>query len=128
MGSDHSTIFFRKPGFELAEAEQALRKSTMTIVRNVDSLSVVWEDGPELTVRYRHGEEVRREAIRISGDSLLAGMMREFDSAFEIAFDDIDHVLDDINTLIETQSSLRDATEGVIACSWNEELQGPEEA
>src|SRR5262245_61721647 len=114
MGADQSTVFFHKPGFGLDQAEQALRETTMTIARKGDSLSVVWEDGPELTVRYRRGEEVRREAIRVSGDSILAGMMREFDSAFEISFDDLDEVLDEINTLIETQTTLQSATDGVV--------------
>jgi len=46
----------------------------------------------------------------------------------EIGIADLDEVLDEINTLIEVQCTLQDATSGYLFNSWNGEVSGPEKA
>ena len=58
---------------------------------------------------------------------MLERLMGELDSALDISFEDLDEVLDDINTLIETRNVLQKATAGVESCSRNDQLHGPEE-
>jgi hypothetical protein len=125
--NERSVVFFHRPGFGLDQADAALRQSKLTVLREGETVAVFWdEQSPRLFVRFVQGEGVRKDAVKISRGTLLAGLMNGFDSAFEISFRDLDEVLDEINTLIEVQTILREATDGVVARSWNDELSGPE--
>jgi hypothetical protein len=64
----------------------------------------------------------------------LAGDKRKYenviatcDSEIRIVFEDIDETLDEINTLIEIQTTLQSATNGLIYTSWNQNFFMPEE-
>jgi hypothetical protein len=124
---DRSIVFFHRPGFGLQQAEEALRKSTLTVVREGESLTVSWEkEGPQLFIRLVQGDDVRKDAAKIGRATLYAGLMKECDSGLVITFQDLDEVLDEMNTLIEVQRILRTATDGVVSRTWNDELSGPE--
>jgi hypothetical protein len=72
------------------------------------------------------GDDVRKDAAKIGRATLYAGLMKECDSGLVITFQDLDEVLDEMNTLIEVQRILRTATDGVVSRTWNDELSGPE--
>jgi len=52
----------------------------------------------------------------------LAGL----DRRFEVGFDDLYTVLDEINTFIEVSTSLQDLTEGYLVLPWNDTVQAPD--
>lgn len=127
--AERSCVFFHKPGFALSQAEAALRqKGLLTVSRKGELLTVTWKDSPALKIHYVQGEGVRKDAARVSRGTTLEAMMRDVDAAFVITFENLDDVLDDANTLIEVQLELREATDGVISRTWNDELSGPEDA
>ena len=51
--------------------------------------------------------------------------MRTLDARFEIAIDDLDEALDEINTLIDVQSALQEVSNGYLFLPWNGHLSEP---
>ena len=95
---------------------------------DADTLTVRWENGPEMSVAWSADPHVAEEAAEIAEGSPFAAELSRCDARFEIGIEDLDEVLDEINTLIEVQCTLQDATAGYLFNSWNGELSGPEKA
>lgn len=129
--ADHvSMIFFKSgsSGFGLEDAERLLRERGLQVLREADTLSVHWNAGPTLLVRLSAALYVRDEASEIGEGTPFAVEMSRCDRRFEIGIEDLDAALDEINTLIEVQITLQDATNGYLFNSWNGEVSGPEKA
>ncbi|HUR38297.1 MAG TPA: hypothetical protein VM222_02335 [Planctomycetota bacterium] len=125
---EKSLIYFHRPGLDLAQAQAPLGAGGMTVARDGELLRVRrGGDGPELRVRHVHGERIRLDAIQKARGTALQSLMSTLDAAFEIAFDNLDKVLADADTLTEVQRILQQLTDGVIVRSWNDELSGPGE-
>ena len=74
-------------------------------------------------VSFASGTDVQQESQEISANEEL----KQCDKRFQISFDDLDEVLDEINTLIEVQITLQNATRGFLWNSWNGQLTAPED-
>ena len=79
-----------------------------------------------MSIRLQQGEAIRREAMVVGAKSTIATDLSKCDARFEITFDPLDEVLDEINTLIEVQLTLQDATQGFLYNTWNRELTSPD--
>jgi hypothetical protein len=109
--ADHVTmIFFRTGRGDLDTAATVLAGRGMSVRREFqpygDELTVGYPDGPQLRVAFTQ--------------------MSSCDARYEILIDDLDGVLDEINTLIEVQLTLQHATGRFTFHSWNGRLDGPE--
>jgi hypothetical protein len=83
-----------------------------------DSEPVLWvglSDAPQVAVE-------ATETAESHGMPALAGL----DRRFEVGFDDLYTVLDEINTFIEVSTSLQDLTEGYLVLPWNDTVQAPD--
>ena len=120
-----SMVFFpaQAGGFDLDWARDALTAQGLSVDAQPGALAVRWdEDGPILRVTYAQGEQVAREALQRAGEGAPAeALLRACTARFEIAIDDLDEVLDEMNTLIEVQSTLQDSTGGHLFNTWNRE-------
>src|SRR5262245_7937909 len=125
MADGVSSIYFHSGKMNLDDAAQLLAKRGLSVARNGDRLSVSWADGPVLTVLLRSEWWVKVEAAEKCEGTKYADQMEECDTRFEIFFDDLDEVLDEINTLIEVQATLHDSTQGFLFNTWNGKLSGP---
>jgi hypothetical protein len=120
-----SMIFFHS-SYTLADATKVLSARGLS-VKNVDGgLEVHWHDGPTLRVLLVAEPWVREEAVEISEDTPHETELARCAARFEIIFNDLDEVLAEINTLIEVQTTLQDATKGYLFNSWNHEIFPPE--
>jgi hypothetical protein len=129
--ADHATlIFFRSGRGNLDTAAAALANCGMSVRRIErefgDELSVGFRDGPQLRVAFVEEPYVREEAEELSAESPHACEMSHCEVRYEILIDDLDGVLDEINTLIDVQATLQDATDGYLFNTWNGALHGPE--
>jgi hypothetical protein len=128
--ADYCFVCFRAGTVELAQASEALASTgwPLQIERgrqwDNDCLFV----GPAgvdeslyrlLSISYVSGEEVAIEAAEIAAENSHAQSLLPCDARFEIAIDDLDKALDEINTLIEVQSVLGDLTGGFVFNTWN---------
>jgi hypothetical protein len=122
-------IFFAQGGtpHTLDDAARRMAESGLTVVQGKNGLAVSWDGGPEMQVSLSQAPHVVAEAIEIGEDTLHADAMARCNARFEIAISDLDDALDEMNTLIEVQSSLQDLTGGCMFNSWNGELTGPED-
>jgi hypothetical protein len=81
---------------------------------------------PEGCVCAPKEDYVTDEAAEISKGTPHEREISQCESRYEILIDDLDLVLDEINTLIEVQATLQSATSGFLFNSWNGELSGPD--
>lgn len=123
-----SMVLFHAPDFDLESAAQTLRPCGLEVTRAGDVLSVRRKREGKRPVLYLHldrGENVRKLAATLSQGTEFASLLAGCDSVFKISFDDLDDVLDEINTLIDVQGYLEEATGGVICNTWNGSIWKP---
>ena len=123
-------LFFRDPDarFGAARLRELLADRALTVTGDEPPFAVRFRDGPTLYLSLTRGDEAEVLASRLMGRGhgrrdQTAGC----DAYIEITFDDLDEVLDEINTLIEVQATLQTATGGLMYCSWNQNWAGPDE-
>lgn len=102
------------------EAKTALEQNGLTVERDNNKLVCFWGDSPKFTIYLYGGEEVLAEA-KTMGEEYpnYRSKLKDCDARFEISFADLSEVLNEINTLIEIQLTLQDATGGIVFTSWN---------
>src|SRR5262245_9369013 len=114
MAVDACLIFFRSGRGNLDTAAAALTNCGMSVQRMSgafgDELAVGFRHGPQLRVAFIEEPYVREEAAEISADSPHAMEMSRCEVRYEVLIDDLDDVLDEINTLIDVQAALQNAT------------------
>jgi hypothetical protein len=123
MEADTHCLIYFAGAATLDDAERVLRATWLTVERDGEAL-VVRGEGPTLYVKCSTAAHVPREARELADEHGTYELVR-CDRRFEVGFDDLDAVLDDINTLIEVQGQLQDLTGGVSWTSWNGNLAVP---
>ncbi len=108
----------------LADAAQRLKK--LIVAEDQTLLIVRWGDGPQMFITLATGPEVAGRAAELAQEHGVPEMDGH-DRRFEVSFENLDEVLDEINTLIEVQSHLQDITGGYVVRSWNDEVTWPED-
>jgi hypothetical protein len=109
----------------LDNAVAALREANFDITTEPDGFSARWFDGPVLHLRAGTIGEARSLIVRMTSATLPAAIAA-CDACITIAFEDLDDALDEINTLIESQSRLQAACNGIVFLEWNANVQHPE--
>ena len=129
MTTDYCMIFFRASdrALSLDDAADLLVAQGLDVTREAETLIVAMDDALALKISLSTEPHVAAEAAEIAEGTAFAQALSQCDSRFEIAIDDLDEVLDEMNTLIEVQSTLQDETGGYLFNSWNEELSAPEQ-
>jgi hypothetical protein len=123
-------IFFRdaEAQFTPAQLKQLLQNRGLTVSGKPEPFTVQWHDGPKLFVSIEWGRYIvpiirglvgRRRKHRTP----IAGC----DTQVKIELSDVEAVLDEINTLIEVQGTIQDATRGLMYMSWNHNFTGPDD-
>lgn len=122
-----SLILFHDPSFSLNEAAHILKDNSLIVDSNGDVLHVRWSDSPVLKISFARGAAVQQMSADIGKYTAYAIELGKCDACFRIYFEDFEEVLDEINTLIETQLDLKAATGGFLFNTWNGQLLPPEE-
>jgi hypothetical protein len=124
--ADHCMIFFHGPTPTLADAGRLLAERGLQVAASDDRVAVrSAPDGPVLRLALARGPHVARDAEALSRGTPHDAAMRRFDARFEIEIADLATVLDEINTLIEVQLTLQEATRGYVYTSWNSAICAP---
>jgi hypothetical protein len=118
-------VFFRGGACDLDNAARSLESDGLTVARESDHLIVGRPDSPSYRVRLSVGPHVKLEAVEIAAGTEHESAMREFTARFEIEIEDLDEALDEINTLMEIQGGLQDASSGYLFIPWNGNLSKP---
>lgn len=121
MGKGSYFLVFFNGATAMEDVARALRVSSMTITRTEDQLAARWATGPELHLGISAEAHVILEAQEIAEQHDVPSLAN-CDRRFEVAFDDLEAVLDETNTLFEVGATLQDLTNGFIVYSWNGNL------
>ena len=118
-------VFFRPGVCQLDDAASALAGQGLIVTRRGGELTAGRPGSPQFRVRLSADPHVATEAAEIGEGTLHAAAMRECGARFEIVIDDLDAALDEINTLMEVQGALQDASRGFLFVPWNGTLTEP---
>src|SRR5689334_1023900 len=94
-------IFYRGSAPTLVQARQHLVSRGLNATATGDCLQVQWHEGPTLQVRIVTEKQAPPSAVRASRGSEYAETITGCGGWFEVAFESLEAVLDEINTLIE---------------------------
>lgn len=112
-------IFCSSDRTSLNDAKTALEKDGLSVESNNNRLICFRDNSPRFTIRFIQ-EEVLAEAKTLGEEyPNYRSRLKNCDARFEILFDDLSEVLDEINTPIDIQLTLQDTTEGIVFTSWN---------
>lgn len=123
-------LFFRDPeaAFTPARLKQVLADRGVAAEGKVEPFALRWGDGPTLYASIIRGEVAAVLAGRLMGRGRKHRALADASDAYiEIKFESLDEVLDEINTLIQVQVTLQQATGGLLYRSWNQSFSGPDE-
>src|SRR5262245_54544112 len=118
-------VLFEDIEFGVEEAYDALLDSGFSLLRQADSLAVWWKAGPLLFITAVRGERVRQASAEIGRDTPYASELSQCSARIEIAFDDLEEVRTEIDSLVDVQGILQEATQGFIFNTWNRKLAPP---
>jgi hypothetical protein len=123
-------VYFRPGACDLDAAARSLAGYGLTVSRRGDELTAGRPDIPEFPnrwfrVRLAAGPHVAAEAAEVGEGTPHAVALRECGARFEVAIADLDAALDEINTLMEVQGALQDASHGFLFLPWNGNLMEP---
>jgi hypothetical protein len=125
VAAETCMVFFRPEACDLDAAVQSLTAYGLTVTRQGEQLTAGRPGSPQFRIRLVVGDNVRVEATEIGEGTPHAAAMRECSARFEVGIDDLDAALDEINTLMEVQGALQDASQGFLFLLWNGNLLGP---
>ena len=118
-------VIFESVDFGFEDLHDALLESGLSILRHENTLAVWLEDGPLLFITMLTGEAVQQESARIGIGTSYAEELTHCQTRIEIAFDDLEEVRTEVETLVEVQALLQEATQGFIFNTWNGKLAPP---
>ncbi len=119
-------IFFSRSSFGLQDADRALSNAGLSVSPSRSALKVSWHSGPVLSVTVLHGPAARAEAACLPRHPIHSQAIEAATGLLRITFADRNAVLDEANTLIETQLTLQAATSGILYTAWNHQFSAPE--
>jgi hypothetical protein len=123
--SDSCLVFFRRGACDLEAAAEALAGYGLTVTRRDKELTAGRPGSPQFRLRLSAAPHVAAEAAEIGDGTPHAAAMRECAARFEIEIDDRNAALNEINTLMEVQGALQDASQGFLFLPWNGNLSEP---
>lgn len=123
--SDQVHVYFRRAACDLEAAARALERYRIDVDRRGDRLVASTPGSPQFRIALDAAPHVAEEAADIGAGTPHAAGMAACDARFVVGFDDLDEVLDEINTLIEIQAALPEVSGGYLFLTWNGHLDGP---
>ena len=104
----------------LQDARSVVESCGLTVESNDHKLVCYRDNSPRFTIFIKKGEDVQAEAKEMGEEyANYRPRLKKCDARFEIYFDNLSEVLAEINTLIEIEICLQEATKGIVFTSWN---------
>ena len=123
--ADGCLVFFRPGACDLDAAAKALAGYGLTVTRRGNELTAGRLGSPQFHIVLSEAPHVAAEAAEVGEGTPHAAAMRKCGARFEISIDDLEAALDEINTLMEVQGALQDASQGFLFLPWNGNLSEP---
>ena len=121
----HCSIYFRSEHCDLESAIKSLERYRIKVTKDGEKLLVGRESSPEYQVVLNDDDSVHEEAKDISQGTEFFNDMKQCDTRFDVLIVDLDAALEEINTLMEVQGALQDASKGFLFLPWNGHISRP---
>lgn len=118
-------VFFRRGACDLDAAAKALAGYGLGVDRCGDALIVGRSGSQQFRIVLSVAPHVAMEAAEVGEGTPHAAALLDCDARFEIGIDDLDAALQEINTLMDVQGALQDASHGYLFLPWNGSLSEP---
>lgn len=118
-------VFFPQGTATVDDVVKTLDKYSVTVKRDGDTLYVTGAADCQFRIQLVTDPHVIEEAIEIAKGSPHEKKMKACNARFEIAIENLEVALDEINTLMAVQAAVQDATKGFLFLPWNGELTDP---
>ena len=123
--SDACYIFFGPGKATLESAESSLMGYGLAVDRAGGHLVVHLPGSPSFMVRLANAEHVQAEAAEIGAGTEHEAELSACTERFEIEIEDLAEALDEINTLMEIQWALQEASGGFLFSPGTQACQSP---
>lgn len=120
-----SLVFFCDGSSTLQRAEQELRRYKFDVRSDGDSLVIAGPGSQDFRIRLARQAHVLKEAQEIGRGTEYEQVLSRCDARFEIDIPDLNEALAEINTLMEVQGALQDASAGYLFLPWNCKIMEP---
>lgn len=117
-------VFFKTEDSDYQRAKTLLERYSFEVTEALDQL-IASANGFTFEITMKQGESVLAEAQEVGQGSPYEATMALCDARFEVYFTNLDQALDEINTLMEMQGALQDASNGYLFLPWNGSLSEP---
>lgn len=121
-------IFFRDPEtkFDTSRLREVVAAAGLSATAGGEPITVQFGEGPKMKLSIARGKFLETMVRGLVGTQrkhkdLVAGC----DAQIKIEIENLDEALDEMNTLIDLQASLQNATGGLMYNSWNQEFSAP---
>ena len=121
---DKFLVFFQDEHSSYESAKKLLERYSFEVQEEKDKL-VAKANGFTFDVVIKKGPAVGAKAKEIGKNSPYESAMNLCNACFVVGFDDFEEALDEINTLMEAQGALQDASKGYLFLPWNDSLSAP---
>ena len=106
-------------GWDVGRLRRTLSEAGLSAVPEGAGLAVDWDGGPRLQASILDASAVTATLDAVDVDPAVQSRLAQADAGIRVDVVDLDAALDEINTLIEVQATLQDATVGVVYLGWN---------
>ena len=120
-----SLVLFEPGEIGFSEVYKTLLDIGLSILWQGDKLAVWRDNGPLLFLSLARGDVLSREAAQIGQGTPYTAELSRCSAQIRIAFDDLEEVRTEVDTLVDVQAGLQDATHGFIFNTWNHKLAPP---
>jgi len=123
--SDSCLVCFQMESCDIEGAIASLEKYKFKVQQDGEKLKVSRSSDLEFEIVLSKEAFVQEEAIEFSKGTKYEKEMGKCNARFEILINDLDKALDEINTLMEVQGALQDASKGYLFTPWNGNITEP---
>jgi hypothetical protein len=121
---DKFLVFYQDENSSYANAKKLLERYSFKVQEEKDKL-VAKANGFTFDVVIKKGPAIDAKAKEIGKNSSHESAMNLCNACFVVGVNDLEEALDEINTLMEIQGALQDASKGYLFLPWNDSLSAP---
>ena len=123
--SETCMIFFNSEQCDFNKALESLKSYGLNTLTNGKSIVANHNSSPKFEINMVNENHVLDDAIKISKGTEFESKMSKCNVRFEIKISNLNEALNEINTLMEVQGALQDASKGYLFTPWNNNISEP---